>query len=193
MRGRTKVGQPHKKGLMSNVSTMESFCNLQQTFRTAYQCSKYLNMFHKQNKGSRKKKFFLARPLRGGPATKEKRTFFYISIYLAQKLWRKFFLSKSVSGYIKTKKNKNKKKALVAGPLKNITFFAAPLSIQYICYRKAPYFEADLFCILLKCSNRETEFFVKDYFAKFRKSLQSQSQLQTLLQFRTLQSDRLLN
>ena len=74
-----------------------------------------------------------ARPLR-------KKELFFISFYiLAQKLWRNFCLSKSVSGYFKTTKNKNKKKvpmttkprgvkALVVEPLKKELFFAASLS-----------------------------------------------------------------
>ena len=76
-----------------------------------------------------------------GPTTKEKRTFLYIFVYFSPKIVEKnFCLSKSVSGYFKTKKNKNKKflwplsrggegvKALVVGPLKKELFFAASLS-----------------------------------------------------------------
>ena len=52
--------------------------------------------------------FLVARQLRGGrdkgPATKKKRTFFYIFIYFSPKVVEKLFLSKSVSGYFRKKK-----------------------------------------------------------------------------------------
>ena len=68
-----------------------------------------------------KKSFFFSGPTtktggRGGKGltTKKKNFFLYIYIFykiaIAQKLWRKFVWSKSVSGYFKTKEIKTEKK-----------------------------------------------------------------------------------
>ena len=50
----------------------------------------------------------MAQPLRGGgakgPATKEKRTFFYIFIYFSPKIVENFFFQNQFFGYFKTKK-----------------------------------------------------------------------------------------
>ena len=106
--------------------------------------------FYSLTLGSRKKVLFLvARPLRMGGgsvegcAPQEKRKNMAL---FAQKLWRKYFWSKSVPGYFKTEKKKKKKflwplsrggkvKALVAGPLIKDYFFAASQS-NMNCFRK---------------------------------------------------------
>ena len=98
--------------------------------------------------GSRSSYILLvARPLRGGgelgPATKENITLFYFIYFynLAQKLWRIFFCQNQFLAILRRKKQQQKKflwpisrgvKALVAGPLKKGTFFAASLIIKII-------------------------------------------------------------
>ena len=64
--------------------------------------------------GGRKKSPFFSGPATKpgaggkGPDTKEKITFFFIYLYFSPKIVEKFFLSKSVSGYFKTKKTRKK-------------------------------------------------------------------------------------
>ena len=74
----------------------------QYDYETVLKCTQYIL----ERKG-KKQKNPLIRGGGKGPATMD---IFFLYLYiLAQKLWRNFFLSNSVSGYFKTRK-KNKKK-----------------------------------------------------------------------------------
>ena len=69
---------------------------------------------------------------------RKKKLFFHIFIYFSPKIVENFFLSKSGSSYLKTKKKKEKKvpmatkprgggvKALVVGPLRKELFLRLP-------------------------------------------------------------------
>ena len=68
--------------------------------------------------------YLRARPLR-------KKELFYICIYFSPKIVEKFIFCQNPFPAILRRKNKNKKKALVVGPLKKEPFFAAS-RIQYL-------------------------------------------------------------